>query len=54
VVNVIFAPLARGQQKGEVELTDSSGNVLVTTSVQGNGVAATKTKLTSSQNPSTY
>ena len=54
VVNINFAPLAREERTGEVEITDSSGKVLVTTAVQGDGVAATTTTLTSSPNPSTY
>jgi hypothetical protein len=54
VVNITFAPLARKVRTGEVEITDSSGKVLVTISVQGDGVAATTTMLTSSANPSTY
>jgi hypothetical protein len=53
VVNITFSPLARQVRSGEVELTDSWGKVLVTTDVQGNGVEATTTTLTSSVNPST-
>jgi hypothetical protein len=54
VVNITFAPLARQTRSGEVELTDSRGEVLVTTEVQGDGVAATTSTLTSSANPSVY
>jgi large repetitive protein len=54
VVNITFVPLVRQTRSGEVELTDSRGEVLVATEVQGDGVAATTTTLTSSANPSTY
>jgi sugar lactone lactonase YvrE len=54
VVNLAFGPLALGVRTGSVQITDSSGNPLVTTSVQGIGVAATTTALTSAPNPSTY
>jgi hypothetical protein len=54
IVNINFSPLARAERTGEVKLTDSSGKVLVTTAVQGDGVAATTTTVTSSVNPSTH
>ena len=38
-VNVTFAPLATGVRNGSVEITDGSGNVLTTTSLQGLGQA---------------
>ena len=37
-VNVTFAPLAPGTRMGAVQLTDSSGNVLVTTMIHGIGL----------------
>jgi len=54
VVNVAFAPVALGVRTGEVQLTDSAGKLIVTTSLQGAGLAATTTALTSSANPATY
>jgi len=56
-VDVAFSPLALGVRTGTVQLTDSWGNLLVTTSLQGVGLAAlaeTTTMLTSSPNPSSY
>jgi hypothetical protein len=58
-VNVAFSPLALGVRTGTVQLTDSSGNLLVTTSVQGVGLAVigsapTTTALVSSLNPSSF
>jgi len=53
VVNLVFTPGARGVRQGQIELTDNSGKVLVTTSLQGTGKASTTTTLVSSSNPST-
>ena len=52
MVNITFAPTERGVREATIKLTDSSGNTLVSTAVQGNGVATTATTLTSSPNPS--
>lgn len=51
-VNIIFAPMARGLRQGQIQLSDNSGKVLVTTSVQGTAMASTATTLTSSVDPS--
>ena len=52
VLNLQFAPMARGLREGNLSLTDSSGGALVTITVQGNGVVATEAALSSSPNPS--
>ena len=52
MVNITFAPTERGTREATIKLTDSSGTTLVSTAVQGNGVAPTATTLTSSPNPS--
>ncbi len=54
MVNIVFAPTERGVREATIKLTDSSGNTVASTTVQGNGVAATATALTSSPNPSKY
>jgi sugar lactone lactonase YvrE len=53
VVNVVFAPAARGLRQGQIKLTDNSGNALLATSLQGTGKASTAATLVSSSNPST-
>ena len=52
-VNVNFTPIATGERTGEVELTDSSGNLLVATQVSGFAKGSTATVLSSVPNPST-
>lgn len=53
-VNITFAPAARGPRRGQIQLTDSSGKVLVSTSAQGTGTASTAATITSSVDPSNF
>jgi sugar lactone lactonase YvrE len=52
VVNINFSPGARGLRQGQIQLADNTGEVLATTSIQGVGMAASATTITSSVDPS--
>jgi Bacterial Ig-like domain (group 3) len=54
VVNIVFSPAAQGLRQGQLQLADNSGQTLVTTSLQGEGMAPTTTTLTSSVDPSAF